>query len=418
MSNHEFGGFDVDAITDVVRQPSLDDLMSVAQSRRRRRAGGMTLALVVVFAAMAVVPLTAGRGQDGWTRPAPPPPARARGGEVFLTGPDSGVAVHNSTCAIRFAHTRDGGVSWTDYDAARYQATSCRADGYGGEEADLEFAVLSDRSYLIRDGVLLRLSTDYGRSWREAAQAMVAVTAFPTQARAVFSQDSGSVIQQPLAVDPTTGTVYQLSGEPPSPSRPRSIYPTADGAIWVTYWPGGLDVMLVARSVDRGATWTTWQPAKGADVRAVVGIDKQEAYLLVDPPAPPGTPPTAVAGPVQLLRTTDGGRSWADVGTDLPDTQEMLRITVGADGALLVAESDTFTPESTPPPTFTSRLWTSQDEGRHFTNVQAYRRNDGGIGASPGLAWLYGRDDMTVSGADHVLFTSDGRTWTRFPLPD
>ncbi|PYC68795.1 hypothetical protein C7C45_17585 [Micromonospora arborensis] len=416
MSDRDFSGFDADTISEVVRQPPLDDLRSAARSRRRRRIGGVALALVVVFAGMAALPLVAPTGGDGWAEPTPIPQARDRATQLFMTGPNSGVGVEIDSCTIRFTYTDDGGRRWSDYDAARYQATSCRAYGVG--YADLRISVLGDRSYLIRDGDLTRLSTDYGRTWRDAAQAMVAVPAFPEKARAVSCQDGCSAIQRPLAVDPSTGTVYQLRGKPTSPVPPHSIYESADGTIWVTYWPGDLDVMVVARSVDRGATWNTWRPPKGADVRAVVGLSEQEAYLLIDPPPPPGAPPMTVVGPVQLLRTTDGGRSWADVGTDLPDTQETLEITVGADGSLLVAESGNFALETDPPPTNTSRLWTSRDDGRHFTVEQAYRRNDGGVGAAPGLAWLYGRDDMTVLGPDHVLLTSDGKTWTRFPLPD
>ncbi|RZU72321.1 hypothetical protein EV384_0680 [Micromonospora kangleipakensis] len=34
-----------------------------------------------------------------------------------------------------------------------------------------------------------------------------------------------------------------------------------------------------------------------------------------------------------------------------------------------------------------------------------------------GYAWLYGRDDRSVGGANHVVVTTDGSTWTRFALP-
>ncbi|MET8229120.1 hypothetical protein ABZS77_00370 [Micromonospora sp. NPDC005298] len=417
MSDREFPGFDVDEIADAVRQPPLDDLRSIAMARRRRRTGGVALALVVVFAGTAALPLAARSGGDGWTEPTPLPQGRDRATQLFMTGPDSAVGVEDGVCTIRFAHTGDGGRSWTDYDAARYRATSCRADGYGGETADLEFSVLGDRSYLIRDGALTRLSVDYGRTWQEAAPAIVEVAAFPKAARVVPCQDGCGAMQRPAAVDPSTGTVYQLPAEPTSPSRLRSIYPSADGAIWVTYQPENSGTQVVARSVDRGSTWNTWRTAEESNVLAVVGVDRDEAYLLIDPPPPPGAPPMTVEGPVQLLRTTDGGRSWADVDTDLPDTQETLRMAVGADGALLVAESDNFALDTDPPPTFTSRLWRSGDDGRHFTTVRTYRREDGAVGAAPGLAWLYGRDDRTVGGADHVLLTSDGKTWTRFALP-
>lgn len=54
MSDCEFVGFNVDTIAEAVRQPPLDDLRSAARSRRRRRNGGMGVA-IVVLAGMAVL---------------------------------------------------------------------------------------------------------------------------------------------------------------------------------------------------------------------------------------------------------------------------------------------------------------------------------------------------------------------------
>lgn len=49
MSDREFSGFDVDTITDAVRQPPLDDLRAAVDSRRRHRRSGMALAAVAVL---------------------------------------------------------------------------------------------------------------------------------------------------------------------------------------------------------------------------------------------------------------------------------------------------------------------------------------------------------------------------------
>ncbi|WP_446211898.1 WD40/YVTN/BNR-like repeat-containing protein [Micromonospora sp. IBSANI012] len=412
MSDREFTGFDVDTVVDAVRQPPLDDLWATARARRRRRSGGIAIALVVVFAGMAALPLAAGgRGID-WADPTPPPRARDRGTQLFMTGPDSAVGVEHGSCTIRFTHTDDGGRSWTDYDAARYRATTCRTNAYGDEDADVEFSVLGQRSYLVRDGDRFRLSTDYGRTWRDEEQVVVTVSAFPAKARPVYCQEGCGALRQPVAVDPSTGTVYRLSGEQPSPYPPFSIYPSTDGTIWVTYPPGEIDrPMVVARSADRGATWNTWRPAAGADVIAVAGVSAREAYLLIEPPPPPGAQPMEVVGPSQLLHTTDGGATWTDVGTDLPAVPWHRPLVIGADGSLLVAHSGNSTPE------LTSSLLVSRDGGRHFTTAREYDRRDGAVGAGPGYAWLYGRDDMSALGADHVLLTADGGTWTRFPLP-
>ncbi|MEU5943008.1 sialidase family protein [Micromonospora sp. NPDC047548] len=409
MSDCEFTGFDVETIADAVRQPPLDDLWADARARRRRTVG-VALALVVAFASMAVLPLAAGTRGANWAGPDQPPAIQDRATQLFMTGPDSGVGVESRICSIRFTHTEDGGRSWTDYDAARYRATSCRLNVSGNEEASLEFAVLGQRSYLVRDGDRSRLSTDYGRTWRDAEQSMVTVSAFPAKARPVFCQQGCSALREPVAVDPATGTVYRLTGEPPSPYPPFSIYPSLDGTIWVTYWPGPPNVMMVARSVDRGATWNTWRPAVGTDVIAVTGVGEREAYLLIAPTPPAGA--MAASGPARLLRTTDGGRTWADVGTDLPKSAENRSLVVGSDGSLMVAQSGNMTVPNV------SSLHVSRDGGRHFATAREYDRLDGAVGGAPGFAWLYGRDDMSVLGADHVQLTTDGTTWTRFWLPD
>jgi hypothetical protein len=417
MSDREITGFDVDTVAAAVRQPPLDDLWSAARGRRRRRTGGVALALVVVFASMAVLPLAAGPHRVDQSGPTPLPEARVRATQLFMTGPDSAVGVEevDHGCTLRFALTRDGGRTWSDRDAASYRAATCPPldpEGYPPVSIQ-DFSILGERSYLVLEGEMSRLSTDYGRTWRDAEQAMVTVSAFPPQARAVFCQGGCGALRQPLAVDPSTGTVYRLNGEPPSPYPPFSIYPSADGTIWATYWPGDFGgIMVVARSVDRGATWNTWRPAKGANVIAVAGVSEREAYLLIEPPPPPGAQPMEVTGPSQLLRTTDGGKTWTDVGTDLPATPVNRPFTIGSDGSLLVAQSG-----STSPALVTSLL-VSRDGGRHFTKGREYHGGDGSVGAAPGQAWLYGRDDESAIGADHVVTTPDGSAWTRFALPD
>ncbi|HEY0698034.1 MAG TPA: sialidase family protein [Micromonospora sp.] len=414
MSDHEFRGFDVDTIADAVRQPPLDDLRSVARARHRRRTSGVTLALVVAFAGAVVLPVVLGtRGVD-WADPGPTLLPRDRGTRLFVTGPDSGVGVEHvdSGCTLRFARTKDGGRTWSDWDAASYRAAACPPGATEHDSQPLEFSILGDRSYLVLDGGTARLSTDYGRTWRDAEQAMVTVSAFPSKARAVFCQEGCGAIRQPLAVDPATGTVYRLSGKIPSPYPPFSIYPSADGTIWATYWPGDPGVMVVARTTDRGATWNTWRPARGANVIAVAGVSNREAYLLIEPPPAPAAQPMERDGPTQLLRTTDGGATWKDVGTDLPASPVNRPFTIGSDGSLLVAQSGNMTP------TVASYLLVSRDGGRHFTREREHDSEDGAVGVAPGYAWLYGRDDMSASGADHVLITRDASSWTRFALPD
>ncbi|MFU8873308.1 WD40/YVTN/BNR-like repeat-containing protein [Micromonospora sp. SL4-19] len=416
MSDREFTGFEVDTVADAVRQPPLDDLWTAAYARRRRRAGGVALALVIAFASMAALPLAARTRGVEWAGPDQPRVRQDRGGQLFITGPESGVLVQqrDDACGLLlFTHTEDGGRNWTDFDAARYDSTRCGKDAEGNPFASADFTVLGQRSYLVRDGDRLRLSTDYGRTWRDAERSMVAVVAFPEKAQPVFCQRNCGALREPVAVDPSTGTVYRLNGRAPVPYPPSSIYPAADGTIWVTYWPGEPNVMVVARSTDRGATWDTWRPAAGTDVIAVTGVSDREAYLLIASPPVPGVQPMRAEGTSQLLRTTDGGRTWADVDTDLPASLEDRSLVVGSDGSLLLAESGHMQMTSS-----MSKTLVSRDAGRHFTTALEYDRLDGSAGGAPGYVWLYGRDDMTVLGADHVQLTTDGKDWTRFRLPD
>lgn len=407
MSDRDFTGFDVDTVAEAVRQPPLDDLRSAARSRRRHRSVALAVTVLVALAGMAAVPLAARSGGTDLAGPDQPPARPGRAGAVVLTGPDSGVAVTRFRCAVYFARTADGGRSWSDWDDASYRPSTCQSDH--DDAPDLEYAVLADRVYLVREEAGSRLSTDGGRTWQDATSAIVPVAAFPAKARPVFCQQGCGAVREPLAVEGTT--VYRLTGERPSPYPPFSIYPAADGSLWVTYWPGRSDqTTIVARSADRGATWTTWHPEVGANVVAVVGMDAREAYLLIEP-GPPDTSTTST-WPARLLRTGDGGRTWTDTGTDLPGTQAVPDITLGSDGVLLVALWGDDAPEPS------AKLLISRDAGRHFTVARDYRSLEGTVGVAPGRAWLYGRDDMSDAGPDHAVVTADGTSWTRFALPN
>ena len=49
------------------------------------------------------------------------------------------------------------------------------------------------------------------------------------------------------------------------------------------YRMGGVSGSTVARSADRGATWTTWEVGDDANVITVVGLDDREGYALTQP---------------------------------------------------------------------------------------------------------------------------------------
>ncbi|MET8267322.1 WD40/YVTN/BNR-like repeat-containing protein [Micromonospora arida] len=400
MSGREFSGFDVDTVTEAVSQPPLDELRTNARSRRRRSVAMVTTALVVL-AGLTVVPLVA--EPDRGTPTDPPTPSGAQFSQFTLTGPDSGVDVRQDGCVVRFAYTGDDGRAWSDWDAARFEGTRCAADTAAGTPSSgMGFSVLGERSYLVTDFGLAHLSTDYGRTWRVADSAIVAVPTFPATARPVSCGFGCAPVSEPLAVDPSSGTVYRLTTPAPTLLPLFSLYPAADGSIWATYRTGVGQGSTVARSADRGATWTTWEVGDGGGVITAVGLDDREGYVL--------TEPSTAGGGMRLLRTTDGAKTWTDTGAELP-THVHYDLTVGSDRSLLAITAGGGTEADR-----RARLLVSRDDGRTFTVAREHGRLVGAVSVAPGYAWLFGRDDGSTGEPDHVLVTTDATTWARFSL--
>ncbi|MET8121482.1 hypothetical protein [Micromonospora sp. NPDC005189] len=398
MSGREFSGFDPDIVTEAVQPPPFDELRSTARSRRHRSVAMVAVALVAL-AGLAVVPLVAESDRAAPTDPPKPSPAQTS--ELTLTGPDSGVDVRRDGCVVRFSYTGDSGRSWSDWDAARFEGTRCAAGStIGTPGSGVGFSVLGERSYLVTDSGLPHVSTDYGHTWRDGDSAIVAVPAFPATARPVLCGFGCEPLSEPLAVDPSSGTVYRLSAKAPSWRPLFGLYPAADGSIWATYQMGSADGATVARSTDRGATWTTWEVGDDTNVVAVVGLDDQEGYLVVQ----------ARDGGTRLLRSTDGAKTWTDTGADLPE-QMLYDLTVGADRSLLA-----IAPGADTGPDQRARLLVSRDNGQTFTLAREYGRLVGSVSVAPGYAWLFGRDDGSTGEPDHVLVTTDGTTWSRVTL--
>ncbi|MFJ8832847.1 WD40/YVTN/BNR-like repeat-containing protein [Micromonospora aurantiaca] len=394
MSDRRLSGFDVDTIAAAVRQPPLGELRSVAHFRRRR-SGALGATALVVLAALVATPLASRSAQFGSADP-PGPTLPGRAGDFTLTGPASGVDVRVATCVLRFSRTVDGGRTWTDWDDARYRAADCEP-GPARSGKSLEYAVLSDRTYLVDDDGVRRLSTDYGRTWRDAEQAITAVGAFPPAARPVPRGLASPAVTEPLAVDPSTGDVYRLSGQPPSPLALAGVYPASDGSIWTTYGINGTTVG--ARSADRGATWNTWTPAAGRTVLALAGVDRRVGYQIV----------ADADGAVTLERTQDGGTTWSTTVTGLPEVTHW-DLTVGSDGSLL-AVTQTGAGDHR-----VAEVRVSRDDGRSLAVARAGGMPVASVSVAPGYAWLFGRDDGRDGEADHLVLTRDGQVWTRILL--
>ncbi|TYB36776.1 hypothetical protein FXF50_17225 [Micromonospora sp. AP08] len=368
---------------------------------RRRRSGALGATALALLATLIVVPLVAQPKRSGSAEPplpSPGPSLPGKPGDFTLTGPESGVDVRVDGCVLRFARTTDGGRTWSDWDDARYQATRCEP-GPAASRANLEYSVLGDRTYLVYDGGLRRLSTDYGRTWQDAHEAITAVRAFPPTARPVFCQFPCQAVDQPLAVDPSTGGVYRLSGPPPSLLPFFSLYPASDGSIWITY--GVNQAEVGARSTDRGVTWTTWTPPTGKSLLALVAVDERKGYQLV----------SGADGAVTLERTQDGGRSWSTTLTGLPEVAHW-DLTVGSDGSLLAIT------QTGPDDARAQEVLVSRDDGRSFTVARGDGMPVASVCVVPGYAWLFGGGGgpEPEAEADHLVLTQDGRIWKQFLL--
>ncbi|MFI0792143.1 hypothetical protein ACH4OY_05480 [Micromonospora rubida] len=410
MSDREFSGFDTERVAAAVRQPPLDTLRSTARARRRRRSAGRGAAAVIVLVGLLLGPLHPERGAVDWAGPDPTnPPVEPRGvSGLVLLSERSAVAVEERTCRLSFTSTSDTGRTWSDWHSIEFDDTCVSTpDPNGFGVSDIRYTVLGVRTYLVSiDGRSL-LSTDAGRTWRDAGTTVTDVPSFPKDARPVSCQEFCGATRRPLALDPAGGRVYRLAGESGLPPLVK-LDLAGDGALWTVYRSlvdGGADT--IARSADRGATWRTSSAPPNVTVIAVAGVSGDEAYLLAQPrPEDPNGPP--VVGRARLLHTTDGGRSWTDVDTDLPATPTFRPFTVGMDGTLLVGDR---TGDGSG-----SYVWSSRDGGRHFTR-SAEVGNEGTFGAARGLVWLGGRDDPADPRTISIRITADGRQWSRLPLP-
>ncbi|PWU47536.1 hypothetical protein DLJ47_30350 [Micromonospora sp. S4605] len=403
MSDRELPGFDVATLSRAVRQPPLDELRSIASTRgqaRRKRRGGLLLAVVAALAGTALTPVAGGLGGAG--RPTADPtavPAPPAGAELFLLSDRSvvGVRVTNVNCALNFTNTRDFGRTWSSYRPARYDGP-CRIEN-GMGKSDVRYFPLSARTYLVSVDGRSYLSTDEGRTWRDGASAIVTVDAFPPKAQLVSSGLAWWGLREPMAVDPDTGTAYRLRAGVPTSYPMNSLYASPDGVLWAAFWPGDVhQPSVLARSADRGATWETVLAPNGGAVMSVAAESGQVAYLLAEPYSPMGGGPPPAGSLATIMRTGDGGRTWQRVETDLPAGQRGDRqLVVGADGSLLIGDTDA---------NGYGFLWVSHDRGRHFTKNLVTR---GGLV----LSWAPGQ--VLLAGADGVRLTTDGRTATRLP---
>ncbi|MFY1650377.1 hypothetical protein ACN27J_05715 [Solwaraspora sp. WMMB762] len=380
--------FDRERISEAVIQPALDRLR--ARARRRRRTMIVAAALGLLLVALVAPGLAATVGRHRSDGPAPPGPLRIT---VWDDRTVVGVDGPGEDCRFRFTRSDDAGSTWLPLNGPDTTADCLHdADGHPVSRA-VAFSLTPD-VFLVGVGVNDHVSTDAGRTWRDATATARTVSAFPPGAQPVDCLTRCADLRPPVAVDPVDGTVYRLADPPTVGGR---VYVAPDGAIWTAGQAGTGPGTVVAVSTDRGASWRVTAGPAGALVAGLAARDARQAFVLFDPFDAGGTGSSA-ARPV-LWRTTDGARSWQDLAIPLPRLDQSA-LTVGDDGRLLVGGLGRHTVPT----------WTSDDDGTTFTAGTAGPYGE--LGALPGRLWV----SAGQPGAPGSV-TVDGTSWQSVPLP-
>lgn len=261
--------------------------------------------------------------------------------------------------------------------------------------ADLDGPVRLVRGQLVteRDGVL-RSRDDESGEWREGSKlggSLVDVLACPGKGLPLLTvafataEDGGEAVMWCRG-----GTVPRRIGTVPGFGSTRIA---ADGTdpehVLVAVQSYSPPFTHVFASGDAGAEWEHWTvPLRLADVAGVPG--KADAFVAVS------LPPAQTDGPLGLVRSDDGGRTWRAAGAD-PRLRELRALAVRPDsGAVLVGALD-------------GAVLETPDLGETLT----IRREGGGADQVTSIAVVPGRPDGIRIGTQAGIYRTEngGATW-------
>jgi photosystem II stability/assembly factor-like uncharacterized protein len=197
---------------------------------------------------------------------------------------------------------------------------------------------------------------------------------------------------------PFVGSEWRVQQIAGKPSL-RSICAVGETVLWAS----GTGTVL--RTTDGGVTWINVGPADGRDrdFRAVAAFDRDTAVIA------------AVGAPARLLRTTDGGATWRCVYED-QDPKAFLDGLAFWDRQHGLCFGD--------PRQGRFDLLRTDDGGVSWSRVDALPpavEGEGGFAASNGLLHVHGeRQAFIVTGGpvSRCLRSDDqGRSWSAAPLP-
>lgn len=264
-------------------------------------------------------------GGQSWTSASVPLPAGVTNGVALCGAPIfvdaqhgwlmEGLGVAAGSEGVAIFRTLDGGATWSEVSAAMYNNTAPSALPFSGDKTGIAFANASTgwvTGTSPAPGFWLYVTHDGGRTWSQqtlppppgTASQMQAVTNAP-----VFFSAMDGVL--PVQVDQSQGAVanFYVTHDGGQTWTPTHTVPSAQVSLWSFtdashWWALAGDAILV--STDEGQTWTTIRPG-GTFNNSIISFDMVTSAIgyavVMDDNAGTGS----------LIKTTDGGHSWARV---------------------------------------------------------------------------------------------------------
>ncbi|WP_163572451.1 sialidase family protein [Fodinicola feengrottensis] len=290
------------------------------------------------------------------------------------------------TVVIGSMITHDGGTTWTPA-------------GQGGKVAPVDNAPYGDQVLAVGSPV-----RTVPKNW-------------PMRIRYV----AGAKLPSLDAVDPNTDVDHPLTTQPTT--QPYNVKRAADGSLWVigSRSQGVTDMQV---SHDSGASWTNASVDDGMTngYQEFATRDGQTAYLLGAPDSPRANSNQQV--PIGLRVSHDGGKTWGARTPIGSGVSEMQNLVVLADGSLVGAGSVV---------NGQSAQWQmlrSTDGGRTFskiatlpadpstTGVGAQLPTGGPVTALPNGGYVFRTNGDAAKGAvPATMVSADGLTWKAVRQP-
>jgi len=331
-------------VGDAVRQPDFTTVRRRARQVRRRRAVTSGAAFLATVLTVTGLGYAVQNGPDHRRTAVPAPAASGDPADVWprlisvtAAGTDLyGVLKSCWECDPELYASADGGASWQSRTvppappdngnprtggvlislgpetvAWRERRTVSVDEALRAARPSSDGSTVTSQETPVSAGWLW-ITTDGGRTWRQAAAGTTSVPAVPAGTRPLDCDLLRIATCTVGVIDPVTGRFAPLAGQPAGitlqPGWTSEVNVPFDGRLWVPGWDPATNKPAVATSADAGRTWKTHVFAG-----AVVAGSDHQMYL---PKVAAGAGATAYAltyrtdGTADTYYTTDGGTTW------------------------------------------------------------------------------------------------------------